>query len=92
MRIEIDAEELRPLVEQVAAELAARRASGETDKTGRLAFTEAEAASLLGVQRHVLRDARLRGELAGSRVGRKILYERYELNAYLERNRRLGQR
>ena len=44
---------------------------------GRLAFTEPEAAALLGVKPHVLRDCRRRGELQGAKVGsRNPLYPR----------------
>ena len=31
----------------------------------RLGYPEAEAAALLGIERHVLRDCRLRGEIRG---------------------------
>jgi hypothetical protein len=54
---------------------------------GRLAFTEPEAAALLGVKPHVLRDCRLRGELPGAKVGSKILYTRAELIEFLERQK-----
>ena len=53
----------------------------------RLAYLEHEAASLLGVQCHVLRDARLRGEIISTRIGGRIGYETSEIKAYLERNR-----
>jgi len=53
----------------------------------RLAFTEPEAAALLGVQRHVLRDLRLNDEIAASRVGRRIVYEVEELRKFLRKKR-----
>lgn len=78
---------LRPLIERVVGTVldrleAQREAIGE-----RMAYSEAEAAALLGVQRHVLRDARLRGELSGSRVGKGIRYERDELLRFLRSRR-----
>ena len=54
---------------------------------GRLAYTEAEAASLVGVERHVLRDARLRHEIEASRVGKRIVYTRDELLRFLHAQR-----
>jgi hypothetical protein len=52
--------------------------------SNRLAFNEAEAASLLGVKSHVVRDARLRGEISSTRVGGRIAYTRDDLLHYLE--------
>jgi hypothetical protein len=52
---------------------------------GRLGYTEAEAATLIGVAKHVLRDCRLRGEIHGKPVGRKVVYSRDELARFLER-------
>jgi len=49
----------------------------------RLGFPEAEAAALLGVRSHVLRDARLRGEISGRLIGKKIIYARAELLRFL---------
>lgn len=53
----------------------------------RLAYPEAEAAMLLGVARHVLRDARLRGEIKATRIGKRIVYARDELLRFLARRR-----
>lgn len=50
----------------------------------RLAYSEPESASLLGVQPHVLRDARLRGEIIATRVGGRLAYTRDDLLSYLE--------
>lgn len=72
----------RPLIEEVAAAIGTR--SGDAD---RLAYTEAEAAKLLGIATHQLRDARLRHEITATKVGGRIGYERTELLAYLARNR-----
>lgn len=52
--------------------------------SNRLAYSEPEAASLLGVKPHVLRDARIRGEIFATRVGGRLAYTRNELMSYLE--------
>jgi hypothetical protein len=73
---------IRPVVEEVAAAIGTR--TGDDDQ---LAYTEAQAAKLLGIATHQLRDARLRGEIVATKVGGRIGYERSELLAYLARNR-----
>lgn len=62
----------------------------DTAKLGdRLAWSEAEAARLLGLEPHQLCDERLRGRIAfTSTVGRRIRYDRQSPLAYLQRNRR----
>jgi hypothetical protein len=77
---------LRPLVEQVvAAALAQLEAAKQTVAADdRLCYSEAEAAQLLGVEPHVLRDERLRKNIkASSIVGRRIRYTRADLVTYL---------
>jgi hypothetical protein len=53
----------------------------------RLAYSEPEAASILGVNPHVIRDARLRGEIRATRVGGRLAYTRDDLCSYLERGK-----
>lgn len=72
---------VRPMAEEVAAVL------GTKLDDDRLAYPEPEAAQLLGIATHQLRDARLRGEIIATRVGGRIGYERSELVAYLARGR-----
>lgn len=48
-------------------------------QTGRLGFTEEESARLLGLPKHVLRDARLRGEICAKRIGKRYVYSRATL-------------
>jgi hypothetical protein len=86
MKVIFEETDMRPLVERVVAETIERIESHREQLDGRLAFPEAEAASLLGVERHVLRDARLRGELQGARVGKRIVYSRQQLLSFLNRN------
>lgn len=84
MKLSFDDGDLRPLVEQLVAEAVRRLEINRDQLDGRLAFHEAEAAALLGLQRHVLRDARLRGEVMASRIGKRVVYTREELLRLLE--------
>lgn len=91
--LQFDSDTLRPLVAAVVAETLANVGAAEAVlPAGRLAFPEREAASLLGLQSHQLRDARLRGEITATKVGALIGYERTELLDYLARNRQYGRR
>ena len=87
MRIELDPEDLLPLIEQVATEVLARLEADHALLAGRLGYTEAEAAATLGIPRHSLRDARLRGEIDASRIGKRVVYGVDDLKAYLRRSR-----
>jgi hypothetical protein len=78
----LDSADLRPLVLEVTRELLAQNASAILP-TERIGYPEREAAQLIGVKWHVLRDARLRGEVRGKFVGKRIVYERGELLRYL---------
>jgi hypothetical protein len=81
----IDAQALRPLIAEVLAALESERSRLPGD---RLAFSEAEAARMLGLHVHQLRDARLRHEIEASvGPGKKILYRREDLLAYLASRR-----
>jgi len=87
MKFELQPDDLRPLVKLVVTEVIERREADRGKLDGRLAYTEPEAAALLGVQPHVLGDARRRGEIVGSRVGKRVLYERDQLLDLLKRKR-----
>ena len=87
LKIEFDREELRPLVHLAVAEALERLESDRAKLNGKLAFPEAEAAMLLGVKPHVLRDCRRRGELQGAKVGSKIVYTRADLLDFLDRQK-----
>jgi hypothetical protein len=82
MQLTFDAKTLRPLIAEVVAETLSQRPE-ELVPSQRFAFPEAEAASLIGVPKHVLRDARLRGEISGRLCGKKMVYTRDELTRYL---------
>lgn len=84
----VDQDGLRAVIQDtVRTTVAAVLAQMETDRAklnGRLAYSEHEAAALLGLEWHQLRDERRRGRIAASvGPGRKILYPRESLLAYL---------
>lgn len=86
----VDRDALRALVkvvvEEVVVELDRDRAALPPD---RLAYSEAEAAGLLGLQQHQLRDERRRGRVAYHRVvGNRVAYSPDDLLAYLRERRR----
>jgi len=86
MKIILDDTDLRPMIESVVAETLRQVKAIHGQFGERLAFTESEAAALLGIQRHVLRDCRRRGEIKGAKCGKRILYRLDDLTAMLERN------
>ncbi|MFO7907714.1 MAG: helix-turn-helix domain-containing protein [Pirellulaceae bacterium] len=83
MRIEMTANQLEPLAEAIAEKVLQQLETQQHREHGRLAYTEPEAAAALGVQPHVLRDARLRGEVNACKMGKRWLYPRAELERYL---------
>ncbi len=71
------------LVDRVVAKLADHLGQQETTP-GRMAFSEAEASELLGVEPHVLREQRRLGRIEHSRIGRRIAYTPEQLADFLE--------
>lgn len=88
LKVHFTADDLRPLIQSVVNETIATL-QAEQDRLGdRLAFSEPEAAKVLGLERHVLRDIRLRGEIEYCRIAnRRIAYERSALLKYLADHR-----
>ena len=81
-------EEIEQLIESaVTKAVAATLDINPTLTSNRLAYSEPEAASLLGVNPHVIRDVRLRGEICATRVGGRLAYTRDDLCSYLERGK-----
>lgn len=78
-----DIQSLEPVIRAAVRAVLDELQASEAKLDGRLAFSEAEAAGLLGVARHTLRDCRLRGEIRGRLCGKKILYSRDELVRFL---------
>ncbi|HEV3005313.1 MAG TPA: helix-turn-helix domain-containing protein [Pirellulales bacterium] len=91
MRLELDPADLTPIVRTALAEvLAERDRLGDTERLG---YPEPEAARLLGLASHQLRDARRRGEIDGRRIGRSVVYSRQALLTWLDGDdRRAGGR
>lgn len=83
MKIDLEAADLQPLVQQIVREVIDQREADDAKLNGRLGYTEAEAAGLLGVQPHVLRDARRRGEIHAKLVGKRYIYSRAAILAWL---------
>ena len=83
MNISLNESDLQPLVEAVVA-LTLNKLEDERQRIGdKLAYSEPEAAALLSVKPHVLRDARLRGEIEGFKLGKGMRYARDELLRFL---------
>jgi hypothetical protein len=76
----IDLEDLEPVLERVVAKALAASARQQE----RLAYLEPEAAQLMGVKSHVLRDARRFGQIRHTKVGGRIAYTKQQLQDYLE--------
>lgn len=84
MHVALTDHDIRPIVAAAVEELLSRRQAAEVAlDLERLAYPEAEAAAAMGVPQYVLRDCRLRGELQGRRVGKRVLYSRDELLRFL---------
>jgi hypothetical protein len=86
--LQIDAEAMRPIISAVVAETLAQLRADEAMLNGKLAYSEAEAAGLLGYRVHQLRDERLRGRVSASVGPRgRILYAKSDILAYLAARR-----
>lgn len=87
MTLTLPAAELESLIQRavdVALERFRAEVQANENGSGRLAFTEGEAAGRLGLQRHVLRDLRRR-KLIGYRKlrGNRISYAESDLREFL---------
>lgn len=83
-----DESALKPLIKSVVAEVLAEVEQLKKTSNDRLVYSEVEAASMLGLHRHQLRDIRQRGEISHTRlVGRRIGYTLSDLMAYQNRGR-----
>lgn len=83
MQLSLSHDDLKPLVRELIAELLDQFGADPS----RIAYSEAEAAALLGLNSHQLRDARLKGQITGSKLGKSWHYSRADLIAFLERRR-----
>src|SRR5688572_12063481 len=88
LALAVDPTALRQLIVEVVETTLARLEQAHQYLPERLAFSEAEAAQLVGLQPWQLRDERRRGRIAASQiVGRQIRYRREDLVGYLMRCR-----
>ena len=83
-----DIQELSPVIREVVRAVLDEltQASGASGgQSERLGYTEREAAQAMGLAYHTLRDARLQGRLSvqPTRIGRKLVYSREALRAFL---------
>jgi hypothetical protein len=84
LSLAVDAAALRQLVAEVVRETLAQLEEIRATVPDRLAFSEPEAASLLGLNAWQLRDERLAGRVKASvGPGRRLLYSRQNLVEYL---------
>lgn len=91
LSLQFDADAIRPLVQQIVAEVLGQVAADQAKLGGRLAYSEAEAAQLLSLHSHQLRDERRRGRIQASvGPGKKVLYSQGDLLAYLSSRRWQG--
>jgi hypothetical protein len=92
LSLQLGPDALRPLISEIVREVMQQlEAARARVPDGRLAWSEEEAARLLGLEPHVLRDERRRGRIAASSiVGRRIRYTREDLVSYLMGRRLSG--
>lgn len=82
--ITIDTDALRPLITEIVRAVLEETGATQDRLGDRLGYTEAEAAELLGLARHQLRDARLRREISAVKIGKRFIYSRASLATYLD--------
>lgn len=83
MHAVLDRDDLRAIVAEVVREVLAQTGAASPAEA---LMTEPEAAQLLKVQPHTLRDARRRGVLQFHKAGRFVRYSRAHLDAWLDCN------
>ena len=83
MKLEFSDAEMSPLIQKIVAEVLRQHKAAEAKANGRLGYSESEAAALLSVPPHVLRDCRLRQEISARMVGKRYIYSRDELMIFL---------
>ena len=88
LNLQLDPEVLDPIIREVVKLTIAALEQDRATVGDRLAYSEAEAARLLSLHVHQLRDERLRGRIKASvGPGRMILYSRGDLMDYLQSRR-----
>lgn len=88
MDINLSPDDIRPLIEAVVTDVLIRLNAARLADDGRMAYSEPEAAAMLGMNPHQLRYERLCGRLSGSVVaGKRVRYLKSDLLNYLMRRR-----
>lgn len=82
-----DIAELEPVIRAAVVAVLDELRHSELARSEQLAFPEAQAAAMLGIAKHALRDCRLRGEIEGVRLGKRVAYTREALLRFLEKQR-----
>ena len=75
--------DLRPLIEACIVATLEKLRPVDDALTGRLSLSEPEAAAVIGIAAHGLRDCRLRGEISGGLIGKRIFYSAEELRRFV---------
>lgn len=84
LELKIEPSVLIPLVREIVAAILAEQAQAAPMLNGRLAFSEPEAAELLGLNSWQLRDLRIAKKIGFTRiVGNRVRYTPEQLRAYL---------
>ena len=87
-QLHLDPDELRSLVQETVAHVVHELDEFKVIYNGRLGYSEAEAADLLGLKQHQLRDLRRNGKISYARiVGNRVCYTIEDLRTYLRTNR-----
>ena len=89
MKIEpADMDAIRPLLIEIIREAVADATPRPAAENELRVYTEAQAAELLQLKTHNLREARKAGKIAYTRtVGRRIAYSRQDVESFLQRER-----
>ncbi|MCX7429013.1 MAG: helix-turn-helix domain-containing protein [Planctomycetia bacterium] len=83
MQIEIDEAAAERFVEKIVDRVLERTRNQFTRLDGAIGMTEVQAATALGLKRHNLRDARLRGLIRATKVGNRYLYSVESLRRFV---------
>ncbi len=90
-QLNLDPEELKPVISEVVHTILKDKEHRKQLPEAKLAVSEPEAASFLGLNVHQLRDLRLRGGITYRRIlGRRIRYTLDDLLDYLDRCQHTG--
>ncbi len=84
LRVDLDSQAIRPLVEAVVSEVLTRM-SAELLRAGQPCYSHADTAKMLGISSYTLHELRRAGQITGSAAGRRYAYSREAIVRYLTR-------